>query len=114
MPFGAGSDALGLTPQKQQSFDCGRMGYMSDKTTLEEVEVMGEILTPGREFKIDSKQSRNFYIFIRYVVPGDGKDGWIEAKGKAKGDYRAVSLDRVAKVVALPKRRRKSRDGEPE
>lgn len=78
---------------------------MSIRTITEEVKVMGDILTPGREFKVGSKNTRDLFIFLRFVKPAKGK-GWIEAKGKTKGDFRAFHLDQVAKVVPLPKPRR--------
>ena len=74
---------------------------MSKKTISDELDILGETLTPGREFKVGSSRTHTRYVFLRHVVHEDG-DEWVEALGKEKGDFRAFEVSTVAKVMPIP------------
>lgn len=75
-----------------------------NREVLEEVEVLGELLAQGREFKVDSK--RSYYVFRSFVIPAEGEP-WVEAVEKNGVASRSFHLSRITKVVPLPKQRKK-------
>lgn len=73
---------------------------MSEDSTTQSVEVLGQELVRGREFRV--KGSRTRFKFLRYVEAGD-LGCWIEAIG-SRGEFRAFGLDAVEKVFPVPRR----------
>jgi hypothetical protein len=74
---------------------------MTNSTILDEIEILGQTLTKGRQFQING--SRDRFTFLSFETPKSG-DPWINCMDK-KNAYRAFTVDRVRKIVPLPRKK---------